>query len=225
VDSELPPLLPSDRVRLHRKPERGRYDRPTVHAILDEALHCHVGFTVDGQPFVIPTIHARVGETLYLHGSPASRLLRTGATQVPLCVTVTLVDGLVVARSMFHHSINYRSVVVVSTARRVDDANEKRCALTALVEHVLPGRAVEARAPTDAELRATLVLALAIDESSAKIRSGPPIDDDDDLALVVWAGVVPLRTVCDEPVADSFLPPHIGVPPSVNAYTSTRARA
>jgi nitroimidazol reductase NimA-like FMN-containing flavoprotein (pyridoxamine 5'-phosphate oxidase superfamily) len=207
----------SEHVRVRRKAERGRYDATTIHAILDEARHCHVGIAVEAQPIVIPTIHARIDDTLYLHGSPASRLLRTGGHGTPLCVTVTLVDGLVLARSAFHHSLNYRSVVVLARARKVDDVDEKRRAMTALVEHVLAGRSLEARPPSDDELRKTLVLALPIDEASAKVRTGPPIDDDDDLELPIWAGVIPLRTVYDPPVVDPLLPTHIPLPPSVVA--------
>ncbi len=181
------------------------YDEAAIHAILDEGLICHVGFVVDGQPYVIPTIHVRIGETLYFHGSPASRMLRTMGQGVPVCVTVTLLDGLVLARSAFHHSMNYRSAVVFGTARLVDDPGEKGRALHGLSDHLIPGRWQEVRVPSPQELKATLVLALPIDEASAKARTGPPIDDEEDYALPVWAGVLPLRTVAGEPVADPRL--------------------
>ncbi|HET9316547.1 MAG TPA: pyridoxamine 5'-phosphate oxidase family protein [Vicinamibacteria bacterium] len=198
------PLRKTTRTTLRRLPERASYDRDAANAILDEALVCHVGFAMDGQPFVIPTIHARAGRTLYLHGSAASRMLREGQ-RVPLCVTVTLVDGLVMARSAFHHSMNYRSVVVLAQAREVTDPEEKIEALRAIVEHVAAGRWDEVRRPTGPELKGTTVLALPIDEASVKIRSGPPKDDAEDHALDVWAGVVPLRLVPGEPVADPLL--------------------
>ncbi len=197
-------LRKTDRTTLRRLPDRGSYDRETANALLDEALICHVGFVMDGQPFVIPTIHARLGRTLYVHGSAASRMLREGK-RVPLCVTVTLLDGLVMARSAFHHSMNYRSVVVLGQAHEVTEAEEKLQALRAIVEHVAAGRWDEVRWPTDTELRGTTVLALPIDEASVKIRSGPPKDDEEDYALPTWAGVIPLRMVAGEPLADPRL--------------------
>ena len=198
------PLRKTPRTTLKRLPERASYDRDTANAILDEALICHVGLAMEGQPFVIPTIHARAGSTLYLHGSAASRMLREGR-RLPVCVTVTLVDGLVMARSAFHHSMNYRSVVVLAQAREVTDPEEKVAALRAIVEHVAAGRWDEVRWPTEPELKGTTVLALPIDEASVKIRTGPPKDDAEDHALDVWAGVVPLRLVAGEPVADPLL--------------------
>jgi len=193
--------LPTDRTRVRRLGERGRYDTETIHAILDEALICHVGFVVDGNPVVIPTIHWREGETLYFHGSAASRMLRSLRDGVDACVTVTLLDGLVLARSAFHHSMNYRSVVVFGKAREVRE-DEKVRVLDSLVEHVVRGRSKEVRAPNLKELRQTLVLALPIDEASAKIRTGGPVDDEEDYALPVWAGVLPLTLTPGEPVAD-----------------------
>jgi hypothetical protein len=187
---------------VRRKPDRAVYDRQAVHAILDEAYVCHVGLTAEGRPLVIPMIHARVGETLYLHGSPASRLLRTLASGVPACATATLIDGLVLARSAFHHSMNYRSAVVFGTARLVDDDAEKDAALRALVDHVLMGRGADARPPNDKELRGTKVVALPIEAASAKQRVGGPVDDEEDMGLPVWAGVVPLRLVAGEPQPD-----------------------
>src|SRR6266511_2377218 len=195
-------LEQTDRTRIHRLPERGNYDRPTIDAILDEALICHVGFVVEGRPVVIPTIHARVGDHLYFHGSPAAGMLRTLRGGVDACVTVTLLDGLVLARSAFHHSMNYRSVVVFGKAREVAERAEKLRALERLVEHIAPGRSAEVRGPSESELRQTLVLALPLHEASAKIRTGPPIDDVDDYKLPVWAGVVPLRMVRGEAIVD-----------------------
>jgi nitroimidazol reductase NimA-like FMN-containing flavoprotein (pyridoxamine 5'-phosphate oxidase superfamily) len=191
---------------LRRLPARGRYDRATVNAILDEGLICQVGFAVDGQPYVIPTIHARIDGVLYLHGAPANHMLGRLGSGIPACVNVTLVDGLVLARSAFHHSLNYRSVNVFGLAVEVVDQQEKRRAMDALVEHVVPGRREHARAPTPKELRSTLVLAVPIDEASAKVRTGPPLDDERDLELDIWAGVVPLTTTAAEPVPAPELP-------------------
>jgi hypothetical protein len=196
----------SERTRVRRLPARGCYDQATIDAILDEALVCHVGFAVDGQPYVIPMNYARVGRQLYMHGSAASRTLRTLATGVPVCVTVTLLDGLVLARSAFHHSMNYRSVVILGTAVEVRDPDERLAALEAIVEHILAGRWREVRPPNERELRATSVLRLPLDEVSAKIRSGPPLDDADDLGQPCWAGVIPLRLVAATPLPDAHLP-------------------
>jgi nitroimidazol reductase NimA-like FMN-containing flavoprotein (pyridoxamine 5'-phosphate oxidase superfamily) len=208
----------SERTRLRRRAERGRYDRETVHAILDEALVCHVGFSVEGQPYVIPTTYARVGDLLYVHGAAASRMLRTLAGGVPVCVTVTLIDGLVLARSAFHHSMNYRSVVVLGTAIEVVDPDERRRALEAIVEHVVPGRAPDVRSPSDEELRATRVLCLALDEASAKVRTGPPLDAAADLGRRCWAGVIPLRLTAATPLADPDLAAGIAPSPEVVGY-------
>ncbi|MFN0088868.1 MAG: pyridoxamine 5'-phosphate oxidase family protein [Acidimicrobiales bacterium] len=211
---------PTARTTVRRLPERGRYDRATVHAILDEGFVCHVGFVWDGRPAVIPTAYGRVGDTLYLHGSPASRMLRTLRGEgVDCCVTVTLVDGLVLARSAFHHSINYRSVVVFGRATEVRDPAEKAAALDAFVDHVHPGRRGALRATTEAELRATLVLALPIEEASAKLRAGPPIDDEEDYELAIWAGVVPLSLTPGPPAPDPRLPEGIPTPGHVTAWT------
>ena len=184
-------LTPTDRTRVRRLPDRGKYELDLIHRVLDEALICHVGFAVDGRPWVIPTIHARVGDELVLHGAPANHMLRTLDAGVEACVTATMIDGLVLARSHFHHSMNYRSVMVFGRAMPVTDLDAKRNALHALVEHVVRGRTAEARPPTDAELRKTLVLALPIGEASAKVRTGGPIDAEEDLAMPIWAGVVP----------------------------------
>jgi nitroimidazol reductase NimA-like FMN-containing flavoprotein (pyridoxamine 5'-phosphate oxidase superfamily) len=182
-----------EHLRVKREPQRGVYDRETIDAILDEALVCHLGFAVDGQPYVIPTLHARVGDRLYVHGSAASRMLRHAATDVRICVTVTLLDGLVLARSVFNHSIDYRSVVVLGTPTLVEDVEKKREALRAFTEHIAPGRWEEARQPTDQELKATWILSVPLDEASAKVRTGPPEDEPEDLDLPVWAGVVPIH--------------------------------
>src|SRR4029079_619016 len=193
--------LKTERTTVKRLAKRGNYDHGVVHAILDERRICHVGFVVDGSPVVIPTIHTRVGDTLYFHGSAASRMLRTLKDGVEACVTVTLLDGLVLARSAFHHSMNYRSAVVFGTAREVTDRNEKLRVLDALVEHVCRGRSAEVRGPNEMELKQTLVLALPITEASAKIRTGPPVDDEEDYAMGVWAGVLTLRLAPGAPVA------------------------
>jgi uncharacterized protein len=203
---------PTARTRVRRLPERGAYDRATIDGIVDEALFCHVGFVVDWQPYVIPTIHARAGDRLYLHGSAASRMLRTVSEGIPVCVTVTIPDGLVLARSAFHHSINYRSVVILGTAAEVTRLDERLHALEALSEHVTPGRWADVRPPNESELRQTRIVSIAIDEASAKIRSGGPKDDDEDLALPVWSGVLPLRLVARAPVADDHVPTDALVP-------------
>jgi nitroimidazol reductase NimA-like FMN-containing flavoprotein (pyridoxamine 5'-phosphate oxidase superfamily) len=207
-----------NRTKVKRHPERGAYDRETIDAILDEALICHVGFVVDGQPFVIPTIHARVDDTLYIHGSPASRMLNTLADGVDVCVTATLVDGIVFARSWFHHSLNYRSAIVFGRAREVADAKEKEAALAAVVEHIAAGRSDDSRWPSEKETRTTEVLALEIGEASAKVRTGPPIDAREDLELPVWAGVVPLSLVPGEPIPDEHVPPGLEQPRYVARY-------
>lgn len=185
-----------DHLRVRREPKRGRYDRATIDAILDEALVCHLAFVADGQPYAIPTLHARVGDVLYVHGSAASRMLRTAAGGVRVCATVTLLDGLVLARSVFNHSINYRSVVVLGTPRVVE-GDEKLEALHAFTEQIAPGRWEEARQPTAQELKATWILALPLDEASAKVRTGPPEDEPEDLDLPVWAGVVPVHLAAE----------------------------
>jgi uncharacterized protein len=206
----------TERTRARRLPERAAYDRATVHAILDEGFICHVGFAVDGQPFVVPTGYARVGETVYLHGSTGSRLgLRPG---MDVCVTVTLVDGLVLARSAFHHSMNYRSVMAIGRTRPVTDPEQKDAALRALVDHIVPGRSAAVRGGDRRELSATAVLALPLDEVSAKVRTGPPIDDEPDYALPIWAGVLPLRQVAEAPVPDERLDPALEVPSHVAGW-------
>jgi uncharacterized protein len=200
IDGEQTQASPSERTRVRRHPERGVYDRSQIDAILDEALFCHVAWATGGQPRVIPTIHVRVGGTLYIHGSQASRTLRALRDGVDVCIVVTLLDGLVLARSVFNHSMNYRSVVVYGRAREVTDPKEKWDAQRVLVEHVIRGRSEEARMPNDKELKQTSILAVSLDESSAKIRTGPPKDDEGDLDLPVWAGVIPIRQVTGDPI-------------------------
>jgi nitroimidazol reductase NimA-like FMN-containing flavoprotein (pyridoxamine 5'-phosphate oxidase superfamily) len=210
---------PSARTKVKRMPERGAYDRSDVDAILDAALVCHVGFEQDGQPFVIPTLHARIDDRLYLHGSAASRTLRTLGAGIRMCATVTLIDGLVLARSVFNHSVNYRSVVVLGEATLVEDRAEKLAALEALTEQLLPGRWADARSPSAKELKATSVLWLPLDEASAKIRTGGVHDaDTPDGMLDVWAGVIPLRVAADAPVPDPELRPGIPMPTYVSGY-------
>jgi nitroimidazol reductase NimA-like FMN-containing flavoprotein (pyridoxamine 5'-phosphate oxidase superfamily) len=198
-------FAPSERTTLKRLPQRGSYDRDVVYRILDEGFVCHVGFAVDGQPFVIPTAYGRVGDKLYIHGSAASRTLRDLSGGIPVCVTVTLVDGLVLARSAFHHSINYRSVVILGAATVVAAAEEKMTALKAFTEHVIPGRWDDVREPNEQELKGTSVLALPLVEVSAKVRTGPPKDDEEDMAIPVWAGELPLRITAGSPVDDPRL--------------------
>ena len=212
------PLTRTDRTAVRRLPKRGSHDRDVLNAILDEGLVCHVGFVVSGQPYVIPTTYGRVGDQLYLHGSAASRMLEAMRGGIPVCVTVTHLDGLVLARSAFHHSMNYRSVVMLGMAQEVVDPDERWAALRAIVDHVVPGRWDEVRPPGENELRATLVLRLAIDEASAKIRTGPPVDDDADYALPFWAGELPMRTTVLPPIADPRLASGIPVPTHVTGY-------
>jgi nitroimidazol reductase NimA-like FMN-containing flavoprotein (pyridoxamine 5'-phosphate oxidase superfamily) len=208
---------PSQRTRVRRLPARADYDRATIDAILDEALICHLGFAVDGQPYVIPTLQARDGDTVYLHGSAASRTLRTLAGGAPACLTATLIDGLVLARSAFHHSMNYRSVVVLGEARLVTETDELLRVLQLFTEKVAPGRWNEVRGPSRQELKGTKVLAMTLDEASAKVRSGPPSDDEEDYALDVWAGVIPVSLQSGEPVADPLL--RDGIEPSATVTT------
>ncbi len=203
---------------MKRLPARGRYDRETIDAILDEGFICHVGFAVDGQPYVIPTGYARVGDLFYIHGSSASRMLKNIATGIDVCVTVTLIDGLVLARSAFHHSMNYRSVVILGNAELVEDPDEKDKVLEALTEHFVPGRWADVRWPTELELKATTVLKLTIEEASAKIRTGDPKDDEEDYAMDVWAGVLPLALAVGTPVPDARLDPSISAPNHVTHY-------
>jgi len=215
------PYSPTARTRVTREPERGVYDRAAAYRLLDEAFICHVGFVVDNQPFVIPTGYGRSGDNLYIHGSAASRMLRNLDQGIAVCVTVTLLDGLVLARSIFNHSMNYRSVVVLGTAVAVEDPAEKQQALRALSEHILPGRWKESRQPNERELKATLVMRLPITEFSAKVRTGPPIDNEEDYSFPTWAGVVPLQTVAGSPINDPRLDPKTLVPDYVRSYSRT----
>lgn len=196
---------PSLRTRVVREPQRAVYDREVVYQILDEGFLCHVGFVADGQPFVIPTSYGHDGDVLYIHGSAASRMLRNLEKGVPVCVTVTLLDGIVLARAAFHHSMNYRSVVMLGTAALVEDADAKNEALRIISDQIIPGRWDEARLPTAQELKATTVLAMPIDEASAKVRTGPPKDDEEDYGLDIWAGVLPLSVQPGVPVPDPRL--------------------
>jgi nitroimidazol reductase NimA-like FMN-containing flavoprotein (pyridoxamine 5'-phosphate oxidase superfamily) len=214
------PVTP--RTRLVRRAERGSFDRATIDAILDEALICHIGFALDGQPYVLPTVHVRIGTRLYVHGSVGSRMLRALREGVQVCVTVTLLDGLVLARSAFRHSMNYRSVVVLGSAEEVTDPEEKRRVFGALVEHIVTGRSREVRAPDDSETRATTVLSLPIEEASAKIRTGPPLDDARDHAQPCWAGVIPLELTAGAPLADPALAPGVALPQSLQPYRRAR---
>jgi nitroimidazol reductase NimA-like FMN-containing flavoprotein (pyridoxamine 5'-phosphate oxidase superfamily) len=209
----------SDRVRLRRKRERGSHERLAIDAILDEALIAHLGIADEhGQPFVTPTLHAREGDVVYLHGSTASRTLRAMRAGAPVCLTVSLLDGLVLARAAMHHSANYRSAMLLGTARVIDSPAEKLTALEAIVEHIVPGRWAEVRRPDEKELKATSVLALPIEEASAKVRTGPPVDDEPDYALAVWAGVIPLSNLAGEPQPDARLAPGTPLPESAANY-------
>ena len=208
----------TDRTTIRRLPKRGVYEREAVYKILDEGFVCHVGFVVEGQPFVIPTAYGREGDTLFVHGAKASRMLKALRDGAEVCVTVTLVDGLVLARSVFHHSMNYRSVVVFGKARLVESDEEKLDALRAFTEHVVPGRWQASRIPNRQELDATLVLALPLDEASAKVRTGPPIDDEEDMALPFWAGVIPLNYVAGDAVDSPNLAGGIQLPEDLRRF-------
>ena len=205
-------------------PARAGYDRETIDAILDEALVAHVGFAVEGQPYVIPTLHARVGDSVYFHGSSASRTVRALAAGAPACLTVTLLDGLVLARSAVHHSVNYRSVVVLGQATAIEAADERMAAIEAFTERLIPGRWGEVRPPTAKELRAIQVLALPLSEVSTKARTGPPVDDEEDYALDTWAGVIPLDTVAGAPAPDSRLAESVPLSPAAREWVARRGR-
>jgi len=211
-------FTPTERTKVRRLPDRGKYDSESVYGILDEAFICHVGFVVESQPYVIPTGFARVNDTLYIHGSAASRMLRTLADGVQVCVTVTLIDGIVMARSGFHSSMNYRSVVILGRATQVEGSDEKLAAMAAFSEQVMPGRWKDLRETTDAELKGTLVLSLPLKEVSAKVRTGPPKDDEVDYALPLWAGIVPLKLTAGNPINDPRLPTGIDPPGYARNY-------
>ena len=208
----------TERTILKRLPKRGNYDREVINTILDEGFVCHVGFIADDKPIVIPTGYARVDQNLIIHGSRASRMLCSLGKEIDLCVTVTLIDGLVLARSAFHHSMNYRSVVVFGRAKVIESRSEKLAALRALTEHMIPGRWDEVRQPNERELQQTTVLSVPLEEASAKIRTGPPVDDDEDYDLPIWAGMLPLRTSTETPVADPLMKMDVAIPGHVLAY-------
>ena len=211
-------LLTTERTQLKRLPKRGSFDRETIYQILDEAFICHVGFVVDEQPFVIPTLYARDGDRLLIHGSAASRMLRAMAWEADVCVTVTLVDGLVLARSAFHHSINYRSVVIFGKAKLISDKKEKSDALYAFTEHIIKGRWQDVRPPNEKELKGTIVVSLSLEEASAKIRTGGPVDDEEDYEINVWAGVLSLKLCAGEPTDDGRLKGDVEIPDYVKSY-------
>jgi uncharacterized protein len=216
------PYTPTPRTRLVREADRAVYDRESAYRILDEGFLCHVGFVVDGQPFVIPTSYGRKGDSLFIHGSAASRMLRQVKEGVPVCITVTLVDGLVLARSIFNHSMNYRSVVVLGKATLVDDPAEKIEALRLLSEHIIPGRWADSRQPNERELKATSILRVPIEEFSAKVRKGPVVDDEEDYSFPTWAGVVPLEMAAGEPIGDGRLLPGQSAPGYARNYSRRR---
>ena len=211
-------IRPTPRTTVRRADQRASYDRTTIYRILDEALICHIGFIDDGQPYVIPMNHVRVGDRLCVHGSPASRILKRLSAGADASITVTLLDGLVLARSAMHHSLNYRSVVILARGEPVQDRQEKERVLQALVEHVVPGRWEDVRKPTERELAATAIVSFPLDEASAKLRSGPPVDDEDDYSRAVWAGVIPVGLTHSAPVPDPRLPTSIDVPTYAAAY-------
>jgi hypothetical protein len=226
-----PSITPTDRTRLRRIPERGSYDRSVIHGILDEGIAGHLAFTVDGKPCVVPMAYGRIDDTVYVHGSAANHALRSSAPSRPptrpggdleVCFEVTLLDGLVLARSAFHHSLNYRSVMIFGAARRVEDDAEQERALAAIVEHVVPGRTADVRPSTVAERKATLVLALPIDEASAKVRTGGPSEEPEDLALPVWGGVIPLTVEPGAPIADEHVTPGLVAPTYATGYQRPR---
>jgi len=220
-----PQIRQTPRSRVRRLPKRASYDAGTIYAILDAGFICHVGYVIDGEPYVTPTAYWREGNHLYWHGSHASRMLRVVGDGAPVCIAVTHLDGLVAARSGFHHSLNYRSVMLFGRARRIDDPAHKRAALDAFIERLYPGRTAEVRPPTTEELKATTVVSMPIDEASAKMRSGPPLDDEDDYALPVWAGVIPVAMRYGAPVADARLPKKIPLPPYLKRLVGGNARA
>jgi uncharacterized protein len=208
----------TERTSLRRAKARGRHQRRVIHDILDEVLICQVGFTDDGTTFVLPSTFVRIDDRLYLHGALGNRMLRVVATGAEVCISATVLDGLVLARSAFHHSMNYRSVMVIGTGRKVEDLNEKRAALVATVEHMAVGRSADARQPTPTELRTTLVVSIPIDEASAKIRVGGPIDEPDDLELPIWAGQIPLTLAAGSPIPEPDLPGGTSTPPYAIRY-------
>jgi uncharacterized protein len=219
----LPSFTPSERTRVRRVHERGRYDRETVFAILDSAMMCHIGYVINGQPYVTPTLFWREGEKLYWHGSSASRMLRNQSSGIPVCLTVTHVDGLVVARSGFHHSLNYRAVMAFGTATKVEDPAEKEVGLNAFVDRVYPGRTDLIRGINPQELKATTLMGMTIEEASAKLRTGGPVDDEEDYTADCWAGVIPITSRIGAPIADSRLKPGVPAEPEVGHFAEGAA--
>jgi uncharacterized protein len=213
------PKTPRNKVK--RLPERGHYDSATIYPIVDAALICHVGFVLDGQPYVIPTLHARQGDTILLHGAKGNRLLRHIQSGGELCITITLIDGIVLARSVFHHSINYRSVVLFGKGAAIEDDHARLQALEAFTERLLPGRWQDVRSPSPIELKQTTIVAVPIESASAKIRTGPPKDEEDDLDLSVWAGILPLQQVAGTPIADPQLKPGVELPEYIRGWRVT----
>jgi nitroimidazol reductase NimA-like FMN-containing flavoprotein (pyridoxamine 5'-phosphate oxidase superfamily) len=218
----MTPPINTQRSRIKRLPKRGHYDRETIYRILDEALICHAGIVENGQPFVIPINYARIGDSIVLHGAKASRLLKYIEAGNPVCLEATIIDGLVLARSVFHHSVNYRSVVLFGTGCIVEDEAEKMAALEAITEHLVPGRWKEARLPNRREMNATLVVSIKIDEASAKVRVGPPIDEEKDYDLPVWAGILPFREVSLSPIRDEVQSKEVALPPYIAGYSRNR---
>ena len=219
----LPSFVPSERTRVRRVHERGRYDRETVFAILDAALMCHIGYVIDGKPYVTPTLFWREGERLYWHGSSASRMLRNQSTGIPVCLTVTHVDGLVVARSGFHHSLNYRAVMAFGNAAKVEDPVEKEAGLNAFIDRVYPGRSKLIRGINTQELKATTLMGMTIEEASAKVRTGGPVDDEEDYAADCWAGVIPIVPRIGAAIPDARLKPGIPAAPEVGQFVEGKA--
>jgi uncharacterized protein len=217
------PLTPTERTKVKRHAERGVYDRDEIYSVLDQAFICHLGFVANGQPYVIPTVYGRCGDLIYIHGSVASRTIHSLAEGIDACATVTLVDGFVLARSAFRHSVNYRSVVILGTARLVTDPQEKIEGLRCFTNHVIPGRWEEVRPPDNTEMIRTSVLSLPLDEVSAKVRSGPPLDLEDDYAWPVWAGVVPVQTAVGEPIPDAHVLPGISAVDKRRFFCKQRA--
>jgi uncharacterized protein len=215
-------FTPTERTQVKRLPKRGNYDRDVVYKILDSGIVCHIGFSVGGQPYVIPTNYGRSGDTLYIHGSAASRMLRTLAGGIPMCVTVTHLDGLVLARSAFHHSVNYRSVVILGTAKLVEEQAEKMEALHIFTEQVMKGRWDDIRQPNEQELKGTTVLSVSLEEVSAKIRTGGPVDDEEDYARPTWAGVLPLETIAKPPIPDEKRKSDPPVPEYLKSYSAKK---
>jgi nitroimidazol reductase NimA-like FMN-containing flavoprotein (pyridoxamine 5'-phosphate oxidase superfamily)/GNAT superfamily N-acetyltransferase len=224
MGEQMEELRPTPRTTINRMRKRGVYDREVIHTILDRSIVCHVGFVADGTPRVLPTLHARIGDKVYIHGAATNHMLKTAARGAEICLTATLIDGLVMARSAFHHSVNYRSAVIFGTAREVTDREAKLAAMRALVEHIAPGRWDASRTPSPKEIGATSILELPINEASAKVRTGGPLDDEEDYALPHWAGVIPFRTEAKLPIPDSRLTQGIAIPRHISEYRAPDAR-